>query len=77
MRQRLPQEIRYGSAWLNRYGIYYISCINCLTGNLKSGKISTVIALQKPVRPATGGEPAGSPLFFKGDIENAKDFFEL
>ena len=25
--------------------------------------IFTVIALQKPVRPATGGEPAGSPLF--------------
>lgn len=23
-----------------------------------------MIALQKPVRPATGGEPAGSPLFF-------------
>lgn len=26
--------------------------------------IYAVIALQKPVRPATGGEPAGSPLFF-------------
>lgn len=26
-------------------------------------KINTVIALQKPVRPATGGEPAGAPLF--------------
>ena len=25
--------------------------------------MNTVIALQKPVRPATGGEPAGSPLF--------------
>ena len=23
----------------------------------------TVIALQKPVRPATGGDPAGTPLF--------------
>ena len=26
--------------------------------------MNTVIALQKPVRPATGGEPAGSPLFY-------------
>ena len=25
--------------------------------------LCAVIALQKPVRPATGGEPAGSPLF--------------
>lgn len=39
------------------------SCTNCLTENTKLSNINTVIALQKPVRPATGGEPAGSPLF--------------
>jgi len=43
--------------------IYYNSCKKCLTGNSNSSKVITVIALQKPVRPATGGEPAGSPLF--------------
>ncbi len=32
-----------------------------------------MIALQKPVRPATGGEPAGSPLFILGDIVYAKE----
>lgn len=36
---------------------------NDLTERRKSGRIITVIALQKPVRPAAGGEPAGSPLF--------------
>ena len=30
--------------------------------------MNTVIALQKPVRPATGGEPAGSPLFYFKEI---------
>ena len=40
--------------------------------------INTVIALQKPVRPATGGEPAGSPLFIIwGDVVYAKDLSEL
>lgn len=34
-----------------------------MTLGSKLGKIKTVIALQKPVRPATGGEPAGSPFF--------------
>ena len=54
------------------------NCRNCLTGNIKLSKINTVIALQKPVRPATGGEPAGSPLFlYFGDGAYAKDFFEL
>ena len=43
---------------------YHNSCRNCLTGNTKLNKLNTVIALQKPVRPATGGEPAGSPLFY-------------
>ena len=34
-----------------------------------------VIALQKPVRPATGGEPAGSPLFyFYGEFYMSKIF---
>ena len=37
-----------------------------------------MIALQKPVRPATGGEPAGAPLFlYFGDGAHAKGFFEL
>ena len=48
---------------LIKNSIYYSSCKKCLTGNTNSSKIITVIALQKPVRPATGGEPAGSPLF--------------
>ena len=42
----------------------YRRCRNCLTGNEKLSKANTVIALQKPVRPATGGEPAGTPLFY-------------
>ena len=36
----------------------------CLTRNKKLSKLNIMIALQKPVRPATGGEPAGSPLFY-------------
>ena len=40
------------------------SCTNCLTENTKLSNINTVIALQKPVRSATGGEPAGTPLFY-------------
>ncbi len=54
-----------------------ISCKNYLTTCFASGKISTVIALQKPVRPATGGEPAGAPLFILRRFAYAKDFFEL
>ena len=41
-------------------------CKNRLTPNWMSSKMITVIALQIPVRPATGGEPAGSPLFILG-----------
>lgn len=33
----------------------YRRCRNCLTGNEKLSKANTVIALQKPVRPATVG----------------------
>ena len=36
-----------------------------------------MIALQKPVRPATGGEPAGAPLFTLRGFSYDKDFFEL
>ena len=37
--------------------------------------MNTVIALQKPVRPATGGEPAGSPLFYiRGMVHMQKIF---
>lgn len=36
-----------------------------------------MIALQKPVRPATGGEPAGAPLFIFGNVVYAKDLLNL
>ena len=52
------------------------NCRNCLTRYIKLSKINTVIALQKPVRPATGGEPAGSPLFYiRGMVHMQKIFF--
>lgn len=44
--------------------VYYDSSKFYLTIEVESGKIMAVIALQKPVRPATGGEPAGTPSFF-------------
>ena len=36
----------------------------CLTRNKKLSKLNIMIALQKPVRPATGGEHAGAPSFY-------------
>lgn len=57
--------------------IYYSNCKNCLTQNLRPSKINTVIALQKPVKPATGGEPLGAPLFTLRRYLHAKDFLKL
>lgn len=55
-----------------------MNCKNCLTLSMGSGKIITVIALQKPVRPATGGEPAGAPLFtLRRKFAYDQDFYEL
>lgn len=34
-----------------------------------------MIALQKPVRPATGGEPAGAPLFYFKEILRQTSYY--
>ena len=45
---------------------------NHLTAGVLTGTVSIVIVLQKPVRPATGGAPAGAPFSQIKGVEKEK-----